>query len=104
MRQLRSCSTTTRCKQGPPPRAVGPPAACAGLRPPCQPAPPRCRRAVKDLRGVDILTRRPTDQFWLRASSQRIAASGFIKAVPAVGAVVKQVGTGSCTGHPSRVV
>lgn len=59
---------------------------------------------MKDLRGVDILTRRPTDQFWLRASSQRIAASGFIKAVPAVGAVVKQVGTGSCTGHPSRVV
>ncbi|KAL4458139.1 hypothetical protein ABPG75_013004 [Micractinium tetrahymenae] len=48
-------------------------------------------REVKDLRGVDILTRRPTDQFWLRAAGQSIVASKFIKTVPAVGAVVKQV-------------
>lgn len=48
-------------------------------------------RAVKGLRGVDILTRRPTDQFWLHAANQGIVASQFIKAVPAVGSVVKQV-------------
>lgn len=50
-----------------------------------------CRK-VHGLRGVDILTRRPTDQFWLHAVNQGIVASELIKAVPAVGAVVKQVG------------
>lgn len=54
-------------------------------------------------KGIDLLTRRPTDQFWMRAPGQNVSAQAFIKSVPSLGNLLKRVYSGADVNKAVRI-